>query len=106
MRAKYLVVLDKQNEEIIKNISEFTLKMNNLKTLRDAYDVYLVSTYKIAADGLRLRKLPSNLIFVFPCFAPGKINTQHLTLNKVFGSMSDVIESFFLETLVTVYKFK
>lgn len=81
-----MVVLDEQKEEIIKTNSEFTLKMDNLKTLKDSYDVYLVSTYKIAADGLRLRKLPSNLIFVFPCFAPGKINTQHL--NKVFGSMS------------------
>lgn len=87
MRAKYLVVLDKQ-EEITKTISEITLKVDSLKTLRNYYDVYLVATYKFAADGLRLRKLTSNLRFVFPCFTPGKINTQHL--NEQFGSVSEL----------------
>lgn len=49
MRAKYLVVLDKQEKEITKTISEITLKMDNLKKLRNCNEVYLVATYKFGA---------------------------------------------------------
>lgn len=50
VRSKYLVALDKQEEEVTKTISEITLKMDNLKKLRDSDDVYLVATYKFGAD--------------------------------------------------------
>eukprot|EP00105_Crassostrea_gigas_P039749 XP_019923897.1 PREDICTED: tripartite motif-containing protein 2 [Crassostrea gigas] len=84
MESKHLVVLDKEENEIKRSISEIEQSIADLKKSLNSNDVSLVSSYKSRVAEFRI--LPPKLTVSLPRFIPQKINKEQIY--RQIGSLS------------------